>query len=509
MNKIVTLSLLCLLAVACQDLDLNPNLNADREEVIRTGADLRQVLQQGYEQWWGSIHHPVPAISLGVAADAFALPWDDFGADRMGQEPRVAYANRESEPEAYQNIAARPWFGLLAAVTDANDVLRALEAGISIDKGGPQDQSIEAAALMLRGISWGYLGLLFDQAPLVRESDDLSAKLEFSPYSAVTAAAATELEAAAELSAQAGIDFIHDNFNGLVLDGAAFQELCYAYAARFLAQAARTPQENEATDWARVAAFAEQGLTYDFAPTANGGSWTSYQTYTLANTGQGPFWARVDQRLVAALDPTQPARYPEVEAQGEAPLAETEASTDDARIDSDFLYAENIFFPAAEGEWHFSHYLHQRNASQPDFMGDGQSGPMPTFLQADNELLLAEALLRTNRKTEAIQRINQGSRVNRGNLSALSNNALEGIVLQSIYYERAIELFNTAPFSLWLDRRRWAEREAFTELSPLGGLQEGTPAQLPVPVSELLINGMEVYSFGGVQDPEGIIPFFY
>ncbi|NBC08261.1 MAG: hypothetical protein GVY26_13790, partial [Bacteroidetes bacterium] len=55
----------------------------------------------------------------------------------------------------------------------------------------------------------------------------------------------------------------------------------------------------------------------------------------------------------------------------------------------------------------------------------------------------------------------------------------------------------------------WAAREDTTALTPLGGLQLGTPAQLPVPASELLVNQMPVYSFGGEKDPEGVMPFFY
>lgn len=509
MKKTITFSLILLALAACQDLDLNPNLNPDREEVISTGSDLQRVLQQGYATWWQGIHHPTPAVSLGVAADAYALPWDDFGAQRMGQEPRQAYANRTSEPEAYQNIAARPWYACLKAVADANDVLRALEAGIGIDNGGSQDQSIEAAALMLRGLGWGYLALIFDQAPVVREGDDLSAKLTFSPYPVVAEQAIAELEAAAALSAQAGIDFLHNYFNGTSLDETAFRGLCHAYAARILAQTARTPQENLSTNWEAVATQAEQGLSFDFAPLADGELWTGYHTYTLANAVQGPFWARIDQRLVAAADPSQPARYPEVEAQGEAPLEETEISSVDERVMTDWLYSENVPFPAQLGEWHYSHYQHRRNESQPALMGDGRSGPMPTFLQADNDLLLAEALVQTNRTSEAITLLNQGTRTNRGNLSPLPNNAGDAEVLQAIYYERAIELFNTAPFSLWLDRRRWAAREDTTALTPLGGLQLGTPAQLPVPAEELLINQMPVYSFGGEKDPEGVVPFFY
>jgi len=61
---------------------------------------------------------------------------------------------------------------------------------------------------------------------------------------------------------------------------------------------------------------------------------------------------------------------------------------------------------------------------------------------------------------------------------------------------------------LWLDRRRWTNREAFDAMTPLGGLQISTPAQLPVPADELRIQGLDPYNFGGAQDPEGVTPIF-
>ncbi len=494
---------------SCESLDNAPQLTPDGQQVISKGKDLQEALRRGYATWWGSVHSPEPAVALGVTADAYALPWDDFGAAAMGQEPRLSYRNLNSEPLDYRAIVEVPWYGCLQAVADANDVLNALSQGVSIDQNGPQDQSVRAAAYALRGLSWGYLSLWFDQAPVVDESTKLGGTIEFLPYTMVNARAVEELEAAIQLAEANGIDFIHNYFNGLSLDGSAFAELGHSYAARFLAQAARTLDENETTNWQAVLQHAEQGLTFDFAPIANGNQWTSYQQYTLANTEAGPFWARLDQRLVAAFDPNQPARYPQVEANGEAPLSETQATSGDARLTSDFVYSPVVGFPADRGEWHFSHYQHNRQLSQPGLFGDGLTGPMPTFLKADNELLKAEALLRINQTAAAANVIDGSSRTTRGNLPPLTAGASYFSVEEALLYERAIELFNTAPASLWLDRRRMRPREASTEVTALGGLQLGTPAQLPVPASELRINGMEEYSFGGEQDPQGTNKFFY
>lgn len=499
------LVLVCLtFGQACQNFNDTDDLTPDSGAVIASGSDLQRVLNRSYARWWRAVHDAEPALGLGVAGDAFALGLDNLGTLRLGEEPRVAYNNRTNEPDGYRAVVEKPWYGCLGAVADANDILRAMDEGISLDKGGPQDQSIRAAAHLLRGLCWGYLGLLFDEVIVVDEQTDLNKPLDFVPYQAAIGDAITELDKAIDLADAAGVDFIHDNFNGILLDEVSFQALCNSYAARFLAQFPRTLEENLTVDWDAVLMRAEAGMDTDFAPLADGEDWVSYHRYIFAETGEGPFWARVDQRLVAAMDPSQPARYPEVEARGEAPLTETEATSDDARLEQYFVYIPFQAFPAENGEWHFSHYQYNRNLTEPSFAGDGKSGPMPTFISMDTDLLRAEALMRLGRIPEAIALVNSGSRTTKGNLAPLPALASASDVEEAILYERAIELLGAAPFGLWLDRRRLRDRELYTELTALGGLQVGTPAQLPVPQAELNVTGLAPYNFGGEADPMGI-----
>ena len=503
------LPLAFVLAVGCKDIDtLNLN-NPGRNAVLANGGDLFKVLDGGYAAWWQGVHGPAPALSLSVAADALSLGMEDFGARRMGDEPRPAYNNRLTEGEAYRQIAEGPWYGCLSAAASANDVIAALKEGISIDKGGPQDESVLAAAHFLRGASWGYLGLVFDRGLMVNEDDAPDVKAPFSAYREMIGAAVDELGEAISVAESLGPDFIHTSFNGLTLYADQFVQLCHSYAARFLAQWPRTEEENLEVDWAAVQGHAESGVQQDFAPLADGKLWQSYQQYAFAEAGKGPFWARVDQRLVAALDRSQPPRYPEVEGRGEDPLPNPIAQSNDQRLASDFIFIPFNSFPVEAGEWHFSHYKHNRNQAAPDFAGDGHSfGPMPVFLAADNELLRAEALLWQGEKAGAIAVLNSGPRVARGGMPALPSSASEPEVLQAILYERAIELLNTAPMGQWFDRRRTAPRLEVTALDALGGLQLGTPAQLPVPARELQVYGEEPYSFGGEKDPEGVVPVY-
>ena len=81
------------------------------------------------------------------------------------------------------------WLGLYSAAAPENDVLIALDKGVTIDQGGVQDENIRAAAHLVRGLSWGYLGLLFDKSVLVDEETKLEAELPFVEYEEMVAAA--------------------------------------------------------------------------------------------------------------------------------------------------------------------------------------------------------------------------------------------------------------------------------------------------------------------------------
>ncbi|NJL75025.1 MAG: hypothetical protein HC892_08315 [Saprospiraceae bacterium] len=230
--KFITFLLLGVLA-ACQDLDTLSGITTDKKNVITTGSDLVSTLQSGYIFWWKGNHSEFPAVALGVAGDAYGLGRNFFGATQLGMEPRTAFQNSVGAATELRQLVEVPWYNNLTAVTTANDVLSAMDNNISIDQNGAQDQSVRAAAHLLRGLSWGYLGLIYNESALVNEKEDLNNPIPLVPYSDMTQAAVTELEQAIELATAVGDDFVHSYFNGLRLDKSQFVELCHAYAARF------------------------------------------------------------------------------------------------------------------------------------------------------------------------------------------------------------------------------------------------------------------------------------
>ena len=507
--KYTLLALVLLGSVACEDLDTINQNNPDRQRVLASGTDLISVMNGGYISWWQGIHARHPIVALSVTSDQYGVSWGNFATRRMGAEPREAYNNDAAESQDYRKMAEDPWFGSLSAISTANDILLALDGGTTIDNGGVRDQSIRAAAFFLRGVSNGYLGLIFDEGFTVVESTDVSQPLEFVPYTTMIQSGIDDLSMAISTAQAAGADFSHTYFNGVTLTQDQFIRLSNSYAARFLSSWPRTEAEAAGIDWVAVKNRASQGIDFNFAPVSDGSFWFSGQQFFYASTGNADSWARVDQRLVAAMDPSQPTRYPEIVAKGEAPLVDSVATSDDARLLSDFIYIPTQNFPTDRGEWHFSHYKHNRNISEPSYAGDFNSaGPMPVFTKADNDMLHAEALLNTADPAGAIAIINAGTRVNRGNLPPLAAGASADEINRAIMYEKAIELIGTAPFALWLERRRRGPRLQFDQVDDLGGLQIGTPAQIPVPAKELDIREAVNYNFGGINtDPEGINRF--
>lgn len=54
------------------------------------------------------------------------------------------------------------WYGCLSVVFIVNDVFSVLDNGVFIDKDGFLDEFIWVVVYLLCGLSWGYLGLIFD-----------------------------------------------------------------------------------------------------------------------------------------------------------------------------------------------------------------------------------------------------------------------------------------------------------------------------------------------------------
>jgi len=251
-----------------------------------------------------------------------------------------------------------------------------------------------------------------------------------------------------------------------------------SYGARLLATSARNATQKAALDWTKILNYTNNGLTYDFEVLGDGDeNWYSEWAYITGWNG----WTMTDLYTINLMVPSYPNYWPE----GETTLPR--AISDDARLLSDFTYEPSPWLISSRGTYHFSSYSYAR---YDDYQDSRYTTTQIEYLQAENELYKAEALMRMGNVAGAASAINASSRVLRGGLDPVS--AIETEVADAIHYERFVELANTG---MGL---------SFYEMRGLDLLQPGTPLHFPIPGAALDANKEEYYTFGGTIGVAGV-----
>lgn len=466
-------------STGCADLEVENLNDPDIETLLQDDADIISYLNGGYLSWYYAADHQ-GLFTLEVTGDYFSSAWGNFGMRDLGEEPRTTFNNQPTYANA-DGTNFGVWNNLNSALNNANAVLNLInnEGRIIMENGQDVTPRVKASAEFLQGISLGYLGLFFDQAFPMDENVELGTA-ELVPYTEIIDLAMEKLDAA--IATSQGQSFTMNYFNGLSLSADQLSALANSMAARFLAYEARNKEQNEAAEWSKVLTYARKGIDFDFAPEGDANVWTTFGRWLgAAGPTQGFVWTRVDQRIVSLLstngftrEPTQPARYP-LDGSTLGPIEGAE----DARLETDFGFEAPIF-PAARGYYFFSNYYHDRYAEQASL----DLGAYYLMLKAENDLLIAEALIRTN-QAGAAELINI-TRVGRGELAAASDS--DANLLDKLYYERQVELMNTMTGLGFLDARRFGISEEFNP---------GTIKHYPVPGQELELLEVPYYTFGG------------
>ncbi len=436
--------------------------------------------------------------ALAVAGDIATCSWGNFGMRVLSNEPRNPILNAASWADL--SVLEQPWQGNYSAVSTGNDVLNAINNnGITWVVGGVDNTPmLKATAHLLRGLSYGNIGLLFEKGFIVDENSDLTQKFDFVTYQEVISFALNDLDAAIQIAASNSFEIPTTTINGVAISSANLIKLCNSYKARFIVQSARNQIETNAVNWAQIITLTQNGITEDFGPMGDNGItwWNNANVLMDSPNGFGRFGARLDMRIINLLDPTQPVFFP---ATSGSTLANPEITTMDARIGigKDFEFRSDILFRSERGRFHYSHYIHTRFQNDATFSDGADSKQIKTFTLEDNKLLMAEAKVRTSDMLGAIMDVNASSRTTRGQLPGLPTTATMQEIIDAIFYERYIELFNTAVGSGFFDRRR------------INQLQIGTFRHLPVPATELEVLTEALYTLGGTSaDPTGLVPHY-
>lgn len=505
----------------CSEEQFNiQNRNApDRERALTDASDLVSILRGGYTSFWSGTYENTPfAVSAPqihgwgdamTTTNAFAGFWT-VGTD----EPRPEFQNTLTFADLA--IVEEPWQQLNSAVSSSNDVIREIEVNdrpIVID-GNDRTQRTLAAAYLLRAWSYAHLANLFDQAYITTEEFDPEedlADLEFSPYPDVLSQARSDFNQVRQI-AQNNSFTLPDllPFSQAVTSDRLIR-LANSLEARHIVSNPRTAQEASNTDWGVIRDLVTQGLEQDLVMELDGNEWFNNWQFV-----SGLYWYwRLDNRLVQKMAAQHgvdyPIKYPADQAgtgidpaktfaqQGEGDARLCPASGDEfegsgvgtaAELGCWFVYdTDQSFFREARGPRLQSNYWYARDfILEQWFSAPFAAGPGPLFLTDEIDLMEAEAELKLGNIQSAIDIINDGSRVNVGELDPLPDDATEEEVAKAIYYERDIQLYRTGLGLPYFDLRR------------RGMLQAGTPLQMPVPATELQTIQAELYTFGGVSN---------
>lgn len=414
-----------------------------------------------------------PALALSTMADATTCSWGNAGMRDTSSEPRVAFDNRSTYGNAH--ISETYFNGLYAILSDANSI-----AGNIVNGTGSysNNDKIESIARLAQALSIGYLALVYDKVSVSDESGLIN-NGEPMGYSEAMKLALKKLDLA--IAAAERGDFTVTEINGLSLSETTWAEYLNSVAARLIVNNARNKSERDNIDWKKVLAYANKGLTYDFAITGTGSGssdwyleWVDYSTY--------PGWGRIDMRIINLMDPNTPAYWPANK------VTLPESKSNDKRLTSDFKYLDAQNFRSNRGTYHFSSYRHSR---YDDRLSSSYKSVFNEFLKTENEMYKAEAQMRTKDLKGAAATINadDGTRKTRGGLTDIG--ATEDEIANAIHYERMIELNNTSVGLCFFEMRR-------NDL-----LQKGTPLHLPIPGGQLKTFNLPYYTFGGDQGVAG------
>jgi hypothetical protein len=187
---------------------------------------------------------------------------------------------------------------------------------------------------------------------------------------------------------------------------------------------------------------------------------------------------------------------------------------------TDFMWSPSADFPASRGQYHQSNIGYIRNHCLVSGFDDCPTGAgnFVILSQYANDLLWAEGLLRTTGPSTVVADHINRSHVGRGGLPAVSAADTKDNLLKALFYEWHAELVSMSPDHFWNGRRLtntnlisagpnpWAvnqqtyEPEGAYVWNPLWG---NTPRSMPIPAKDLNLLKMELYTFGGADDPLG------
>lgn len=462
-------------AVSCQefetDLDV-PNLENPNDAILASDpVALESTAGNILNSWFMTVHSTdAPGAAMATMADVSTCSWGNWGMRDLSSEPRVAFNNTTG----YSNNVTKSYFNsLYSLLTDSNTLVAAVEAGTEFD----DPQMILMMGKMGQALSVGYLSLVFDRVWLYDASGPIGeSETGETDYATAMIYALEKIDEAIAIADANSFTLPETWLPGVSASSSKMSEILNSFGARMLVGNVRNSAEKSSISWAKVLSYANNGITGDFDITMDDITWYDLipKTYLVY-----PGWGKVDMRIVHMLDPNMPDYWTD------DLTTLPEATSADARLETDFEYTSSNSFSPDRGKYHFSNYRYSR---LDDYITEWTI-PVTEYSKAELDMYKAEALLNSNDVIGAATIVNSGTRTTRGNLPDVAANA--EAVYSAIQYERFIEFAYTG---MGL---------SFFEMRKEDLLQKGTPLHFPVPGSSLDAIPEDYYTFGGTTGVSG------
>lgn len=522
----------------------NPN-NPETARVIATPADLEALLGTYYKRWHSALYNNTTSVALMAMVQSF----EDFSSlsnNCMGQRvtiPRPANDNSvgngcgDEQLKVYQveNEVNRVASSVLARFNDP-----AFSLGSQA-----QDLRAKAFAQFLRGISLGYIAMVYDSSAAVDDKTDAQDPGSLKSYTDVAAASMDALQKAIDYANTPGT-----GGNGFPLPAtwvpssttftaAEFVKLVRSYRARIRAGVARTPAERANVDWTAVIADAQNGFTANhdnITSTTNGpfqgvinqlysyGTWHQMSPFIVGmadTSGAYAAWiakALADRGADGSFTMATPdLRFPQgaTRAAQQADFALSQCNGASQVCKRYFVNRPTANDPQSSPAWGLSNYDHARWWSwRTSGDGSARNGKLVFFTLAELNLLEAEGQYRKGNFAAAGALINK-TRVANGLPAIVAFDATTpvpggnacvpkvpvgpgyntiacGNMLEALKWEKRVETAYTGFTQWFFDSRGW------------GDLPAGTPTYWAPPYQDLQArgrSGAQIYSTGGGSLP--------
>ena len=473
---------------SCSDLGVDNQNAPDTKDLLSSERELLVLSNNLFRDWYTTVHgyQKLPA-ALTISADVTTSSWGNNAMRDLGQEPRTPWNNSTSY--AYAKVTLDLYNKLYEINAKATNTMTQISTS-AVDIDDEARLQLTAQSKFIQALTLGYIALIFDKGYIIDEhttQDELIRPPLFNS-SLIMDHAVIRLEEVIEL-AESNAFNLQDGFipTGFTIDQDYLAQLSHSFIARFMVNIPRNEVQQEFIDWDLVEQHVKAGLSSDFEVIMD--DQTIWNDALWINAYPG--WARTDMRIIAMMYPNGP--YP-VRMQGEEyPEPDSITVFASPEIDNRLI----TYFQHLPGNYMLCFRPPCLNTeSQFRFKRNDEylalwNTPVRELTTSEMEMILAEALLHQNKPGEAAAVINNNyERSFVGGLPPVSANYQE--IVDAIHQEVVVEQQPTGMGNEFFFMRRY------------NLLQEGTPLHFPIPAQVLLNTNQANYTFGGVDNADGI-----